>query len=170
GMDPKERAQFYDRDGTLAKVPSGTKASFDFGEYTFVYENLQHTSDDHKDAITATVSVWRADDEIAVLYPAKWTFAKGEQQQTTEVAIKVRWATEFGFLRHNEDIYVVLTGYNTESKQANFRVYLNPLISWVWIGFFVLAAGVFICLIPPGLVRRPPATPGRRGARAAGVG
>jgi len=152
GMDPKDRAPFYDRDGTLAKIPPGTKATFEFGEYTFVYENLIHTSDDHKDAITATVSVWRGDDEIAVLYPAKWTYAKGEQQQTTEVAIKVRWATEFGFLRHTEDIYVVLTGYNTESKQANFRVYLNPLISWVWIGFFVLAAGTFICLIPQSVV------------------
>jgi cytochrome c-type biogenesis protein CcmF len=105
-----------------------------------------------------------------VLYPAKWTFAKGEQQQTTEVAIKVRWATEFGFLRHTEDIYVVLTGYNMEAKQANFRVYLNPLISWVWIGFFVLAAGVFICLIPQGLVDRLQAKPRSQLGRAAELG
>src|SRR5262249_37604390 len=157
----------YDDDGTLAKLPPGTKGTFEFGQYTFAYENLQHTSDDHKDAITATVSVWRADDEIAVLYPAKWTFAKGEQQQTTESAILVRWAPESGCLRQNEDIYVVLTGYNTESKQANFRVYLNPLISWVWLGFILfLLPGTFICLIPQSLIDRLQAKPRGRVGRA----
>ena len=24
---------------------------------------------------------------------------------------------------------------------ANFRVFINPLISWVWIGFLILAFG-----------------------------
>jgi cytochrome c-type biogenesis protein CcmF len=51
-----------------------------------------------------------------------------------------------------EDIYVVLTGYTLESGQANFTVFINPLILWVWVGFLVLAAGTLICLIPQWVV------------------
>jgi cytochrome c-type biogenesis protein CcmF len=144
---PSAQQQSYLNDDhrTLSQIPPGTKSKFNFGDYTFVYEDLIPTSDDHKVAITAAVSIWEGDSRIGMVYPAKWTYAKGEQQQTTEVAIK----TKLG-----EDIYVVLTGYNTESRQANFRGYLNPLISWVWLGFMVLALGTFCCLIPQGVADR----------------
>ena len=118
------------------------KATFAFGSYTFAYEQLIHTSDDSKDAVTAQVSIWMDDDKVGTVYPAKWDYHKG-QEATTEVAIRVR---------ANEDIYVVLTGYDLDSNLANFRVFINPLISWVWIGFLVLALGTLICLIPQSVV------------------
>jgi len=166
GMTPQQKTAYFDQyfdatDGSLRVVPPSTASKFEFGSYSFVYEQLIMTSDDHKEAITAQVSIWQDGERIGLVYPAKWTFAKGEQQQTTEVAIKVRFA---------EDVYVVLTGYNTESKQANFRVYLNPMISWVWVGFLVLALGTFCCLIPQGLVDRLQARPRTRLGRAADVG
>ena len=80
---------------------------------------------------------------------------------TTEVAIRVR-ATE--------DVYVVLTGYDLESQLANFRVYINPLILWVWIGFSILAFGTLVCLIPQGVVDRLQWKPKTRLGRAADVG
>jgi hypothetical protein len=33
-------------------------------------------------------------------------------------------------------------------------VFINPLISWVWIGFLILAAGTFVCLFPASLIAR----------------
>jgi cytochrome c-type biogenesis protein CcmF len=121
------------------------KATFTFGEYELVYERLIQTSDDHKIAVTAEVSIWLHGEKINTVYPAKWDFRKGEGQATTEVAITVR---------PSEDIYVVLTGYDLDSNLANLRVYLNPLILWVWIGFLVLASGTLVCLIPQGVVDR----------------
>src|SRR5207248_1110034 len=120
-------------------------ASFDFGKYRFVYQQLIVTSDDHKDATTAAVGIYLLanGEKIGMEYPAKWDFHRGEQM-TTEVAIKVRF---------EEDVYVVMNGYNDPSPgAANFRVFLNPLILWVWLGFLCLAFGVFICLIPQRLV------------------
>ncbi|MBX3158486.1 MAG: cytochrome c biogenesis protein CcsA [Deltaproteobacteria bacterium] len=76
------------------------------------------------------------------VYPAKWNYKKG-QEPTSEVAIKVRI---------HEDVYSVLTGYDTDSGMANFRVFVNPLISWVWIGFLILGLGTLICLIPQSVV------------------
>jgi len=82
--------------------------------------------------VTAQVSIWHEGANIGVVYPAKWDYHKGSDEATTEVAIRVRM---------NEDVYVVLTGYDLDSQMANFRVFINPLISWVWIGFLVLAFG-----------------------------
>jgi cytochrome c-type biogenesis protein CcmF len=119
---------------------NGTGASsFQFGDFTFAYEQLIHTSDDHKDAYTAQVGLYENGERIATRYPAKWEFHTQENQMTTEVAITVLPTL---------DVYLVLTGYDLQKGQANFRVFLNPLILWVWVGFLVLAFGTLVCLIP----------------------
>ncbi|MGE3545100.1 MAG: cytochrome c-type biogenesis CcmF C-terminal domain-containing protein [Kofleriaceae bacterium] len=129
-------------DGTVAKLPAKSAAAFQFADYTFLYEQLITTSDDQKNAVSAQVSIWQDGERLGVVYPAKWKY-KCEEEATTEVAIKVRFS---------EDIYVVLTGYDTQTQMANFRVFVNPLISWVWVGFLILAFGTLICLIPQRLV------------------
>jgi cytochrome c-type biogenesis protein CcmF len=67
-------------------------------------------------------------------------------------------------------VYLVLTGFDLESQKANFRIYLNPLILWVWIGFLILAIGTLICLIPQSLVDFMQFTPKTRIGRAADLG
>lgn len=141
-------------------APQGA-STFAFGGYTFAYEALSHTADDHKDAITATVGIYDGATRIGTVYPAKWDFHKGDGQMTTEVAIRVRFT---------EDVYVVLTGYDLESGLANFRVYVNPLILWVWVGFLTLAFGTLVCLIPQALVDRLQWRPKTTLGRAADVG
>ena len=144
------------------------KAKFRFGQYDFVYQKLIESSDDHKNAVTAEVAIYHHGELVDTVYPAKWDYHKGESQVTSEVAIAPRAglfttspADWVGALRGRLldevaglDVYVVLTGYNTESGQVNLRVYLKPLILWVWIGFLIFAAGTLVCLIPQSLVDR----------------
>jgi len=67
-------------------------------------------------------------------------FHPGQDGSTTEVAI---WSG----LQH--DLYVVLAGWNNdESGVATFKMYINPLVKWIWIGGFVMLLGTVICLIP----------------------
>ncbi len=134
---------------TMRALPAKSGSTWEFGGYTFLYERIIHTSDDHKDAVTAQVSIWHDvdrdhvddhaldGDNLGEVYPAKWDYRKGSEA-TTEVAIRVRPA---------EDVYVVLTGYELESQLANFRVYINPLITWVWIGAIMIALGTLICIV-----------------------
>ncbi|MEO8700139.1 MAG: cytochrome c-type biogenesis CcmF C-terminal domain-containing protein [Kofleriaceae bacterium] len=129
-------------DCTMKAIPPQSQSQFEFGGYTFLYEKLILQSDENKDSVTAQVSIWHDGENIGVVYPGKWDYRKGSDA-TTEVAIRVRVS---------EDVYVVLTGYEAQSQLANFRVYINPLISWVWIGFLILAMGTLICLIPQALV------------------
>ena len=40
-------------------------------------------------------------------------------------------------------MYVLLAGWEEVSNRSStFKIYLNPLINWVWIGGFVLIFGV----------------------------
>ncbi|HEY5949520.1 MAG TPA: cytochrome c-type biogenesis CcmF C-terminal domain-containing protein, partial [Kofleriaceae bacterium] len=135
--------QHLAQDMTMRDLVPDPQSSFTFAGYVFQYENLTETTDDLKTAVTAQVSIWMGDERIGTVYPAKWDYHKEEGQMTTEVAIKVRVA---------EDVYMVLTGFDLESKQANFRVYINPLILWVWVGFLILAFGTLVCLIPQRVV------------------
>ncbi|MBP9086636.1 MAG: cytochrome c biogenesis protein CcsA [Kofleriaceae bacterium] len=141
------------------RVPPDDPAWFAFQGYKFLYEDLQQTSDDHKSATTATVSVWKDGERLTTVFPAQWNFVKGEQP-TTEVAIHPRLG---------EDVYLVLTSYNHETGEANFRVFVNPLINFVWLGFLILALGTFICLIPAGVVNALSPRPQTRLGRAADV-
>ncbi|MEZ4367288.1 MAG: heme lyase CcmF/NrfE family subunit [Kofleriaceae bacterium] len=140
-------------------------AWFTFHDYRFLYEDLIDTQDDSKSAMTARVSVWQDGEQIATLYPARWDFHRGEQP-TTEVAIHSRF---------NEDVYIVLTGFGRDAAgrptgMANFRVWKNPLILWVWLGYLTIAFGTLVCLLPAGLVNRASRKPATLFGRAADVG
>ena len=47
-----------------------------------------------------------------------------------------------------EDVYVVLAGFDNMGETAAFKVYVNPLMSWMWIGGLVLIVGVLISTWP----------------------
>jgi cytochrome c-type biogenesis protein CcmF len=134
----------------LAQVPK--EHTFKVKGYTFVYRRLVQTSDDNKVATTAYLQLYDQDGSpLSLMNPARFNFRKGTEP-TTEVDIHE------GI---DEDVYIILTGYSTDTGLANFRVYINPLINWVWIGFVMLAFGTFICLIPQravDLVSRRPTT------------
>ncbi|MEZ4358622.1 MAG: cytochrome c-type biogenesis CcmF C-terminal domain-containing protein [Kofleriaceae bacterium] len=115
---------------------------FEVGGYDFFYEKLITDSNDNRTAVFAQVSIYKDGELISTEFPAKFSYMRSEQP-TTEVAIHPRVT---------EDVYLVLTGYDGESELANFRVYINPLINFVWLGFLLLSLGTFICLIPQRLV------------------
>jgi len=49
----------------------------------------------------------------------------------------------------SEDFYVLLVNWEpTSSAEATFRVYLNPLINWVWAGGAIFVIGTLIAAWP----------------------
>jgi cytochrome c-type biogenesis protein CcmF len=109
------------------------------GGFTIRHDSISVTADDQKQMITGHVTVLRDGKEIAQLTPARWFFAKHEQQPTTEVAIR-RSA--------GEDLYIVLANYEVETQNATYAVTVNPLVNWIWLGFGVLALGTGLALLP----------------------
>jgi len=128
--------QGYKQDAQLLLKP-GQQATV--GAFTLRHDALTVTSDDQKQMITGHVTVSRSGRVIAQMEPAKWFFARHEEQPTTEVAIR---------RAPGEDLYIVLAGYEVETQTATYAVTINPLINWIWLGFGVLAFGTGIALLP----------------------
>jgi cytochrome c-type biogenesis protein CcmF len=68
------------------------------------------------------------------LAPARATYAGLGGQALTHVAISSSPIA---------DVYVVLAGTNGDGS-ASFRVFVNPLVSWIWSGGAIIIIGVLV--------------------------
>jgi cytochrome c-type biogenesis protein CcmF len=68
------------------------------------------------------------------LEPARATYAGLGGQSLTHVAISSSAIA---------DVYVVLAGTNGDGS-ASFRVFVNPLVSWIWAGGAIIILGVVL--------------------------
>ena len=99
------------------------------GGYTLTYVgSTKRQLADH----TELVGVMRFGD--ATLEPARATYAGLGGQSLTRVAISTTPLA---------DVYVVLAGANTDGS-ASFRVFVNPLVSWIWAGGTIIIVGVLL--------------------------
>ena len=70
----------------------------------------------------------------ATLEPSRATYAGLGGQALTHVAISTTPIA---------DVYVVLAGTNADGS-ASFRVFVNPLVTWIWVGGVILILGVVL--------------------------
>lgn len=106
--------------------------------YELVYQDTKQFEDANKVVIESSVVVKRDGKMLDTIFPQKHFYIV-QEQPTTEVAL-------FSNLR--EDLYVVLGEHQAETNAATFHVYLNPLVTWVWLGGMVLTIGTIITLLP----------------------
>ena len=111
------------------------------GDFVIRHDALRVTQDAQKQMITGHVTVLKDGQAIGSLEPARWFWAKRQDEPTTEVAIRRGIA---------EDLYIVLADYNAGSQTATYTVTVNPLVNWIWFGFGILALGTIIALLPDG--------------------
>jgi cytochrome c-type biogenesis protein CcmH/NrfF len=119
------------------KLDVGQQATV--GAFTVRHDALTVTSDAQKQMVTAHVSVFEKNKQIGTMEPARWFFAKHEEEPTTEVAIR---------RAPSEDLYIVLAGYDPSTQQATYAITVNPLVDWIWFGFAVMALGTGLALLP----------------------
>jgi cytochrome c-type biogenesis protein CcmF len=111
--------------------------SFQVRGYQLIYRDLQFQRDPHKEVVRAKIEVIRNGKPEGFLVPERH-FYKNQDQPTTEVALRKFW---------NEDLYIIIAGWD-EQGQATFKVYVNPLVSWLWWGGFIMLFGGIIVLSP----------------------
>ncbi len=111
--------------------------SMTINDYTLTYENIDQYETQSKTVVTATLSVYNQGKLIGKLTPEKY-FHRSYQQAVTEVAIRSTLL---------EDLYVILIGWDEDGTTA-FKVLVNPLVSWIWIGGVVFVIGGLIAFWP----------------------
>jgi cytochrome c-type biogenesis protein CcmF len=97
--------------------------------YMLTYEGaVQRQLADH----TELVGAMRLGDQT--LEPARATYAGLGGQSLTHVAISSSPVA---------DVYVVLVGMNDDGS-ASFRIFINPLVIWIWAGGAIIILGVIL--------------------------
>jgi cytochrome c-type biogenesis protein CcmF len=117
------------------------------GKFTLRYEKITTEEDAHVSRLAAVVSVLEGERLITTLAPEKRLYKK-PQQPTTEVAIRPTLT---------EDLYLVLGSYDPGSGLVTIQAYVNPLVSWLWIGGVILALGTAVTMWPSAAERQAPA-------------
>ena len=109
--------------------------SMNIGEYKLTYNELMLKQDNLKVSAVAYMSVSRNDRPAGMMHPSyDYWFSHGDH--FAEVAVRTTPA---------EDLFISLvwTDYDPKDKSATFRVLVNPLIVWIWVGgVFFLLGGV----------------------------
>ena len=105
--------------------------------YTLTNKNIENYETESKAVVTATLSVYNQGKFIGKLMPEKY-FHRSYEQAVTEVAIRSTLL---------EDLYVILIGWDEDGTTA-FKVMVNPLVNWIWIGGGVFVLGGLIAFWP----------------------
>jgi cytochrome c-type biogenesis protein CcmF len=125
----------FNQDVTKEVAPNG---STDVGHYHLRIASIQSGENDTYAWQRLAVDVSRNGSALGTLFPERRLY-KASQQPTSEVSIRRRL---------NEDFYINFAGLSADNKRAVIQAYVFPLVSWIWIGFWVLAFGTIVCLIP----------------------
>ncbi len=125
----------FNKDNTT-DTPIGEK--FRIGSYEIQIKDIKEGDNPNYIWQNATLGVWKNGDFLGEMTPERRLY-KASRQPSSEVAIRRRL---------NEDLYLNFASSSEDGKRAVIQSYVFPLVSWVWIGFWVVLAGTLICLVP----------------------
>ncbi len=110
------------------------------GEYTFEYQGLErYEGEEGQQILQAILVVSREGEPVGSLYPSR------------DVYLDIGMAVTRPSLHSNlaRDLYVIVVdGGTSTQEQPTFRIFLNPLVNWLWIGTGVLTIGTILALWP----------------------
>ncbi len=116
--------------------------SLTVGGYKLRFEGLrEYPGSDGREIVEASTSLYKGERLIRVLQPRRDYFIVQEQPSTVPAV----------YSTPGEDVYVLLAGWGEAgSNGATFKIFINPLINWAWIGALFMILGTLITAWPSG--------------------
>ncbi len=128
------RGWSLDKEATMSK---GDTIQFD--DYTITYAGPRMEVDAEKRMIFADVDVSKHGKAMGRISPAKFIYKSMGEAPSTEVA---RLVTA------RDDLYMIVGMVNPQTKVAAFQMHVNTLISFIWLGGFILFFGAIVAMWP----------------------
>ena len=148
--------QAYDVEEEMVLQPGeSAEVRSPFGHtYRLTYQDMSWYTATNMTKLIASIRVEK-DGRPAGLFTAEQRTYRQRPETSSEVGIKRAW---------NEDLYLILAGVDDPNgvvqgtnprPLTTFRVLVNPLVPWIWLGGFIMAMGTLIAMWPsaPGAVR-----------------
>ena len=131
-------SQFYQQE---TQRTLGLGETLAFGGYRLVYQGIrQYTPATEPDVVVteAWVRVYdRSGRLLTDLYPYVLQYDTGESLTPPALRATLK-----------EDLYLLLSGWVDGGNRATFKVFINPMVSWIWIGGMVLILGTLVAVWP----------------------
>ncbi len=118
--------------------------SMQMGPYKLVCQSYTQDSTPNYDTDYALLDVYKNGKKIKQMAPER-RFYFASQTNSTVVALH---STALS------DLYVIFEGRNPDTDRPTIKVFLNPLISWIWIGVLIVVIGTLFALVPSALAGR----------------
>ncbi len=122
----------------------GRGESMTIAGYTLVYEGFRELPPKPGDDLVldiATVGLYRDGRRLATLEPQR-EFYQTTQETLTPPAL-------YGGKMGLEEIYLLLVGWEQAGlTSASFKVYINPLVNFIWLGGVVFILGTLVAAWP----------------------
>ncbi|HEU4557933.1 MAG TPA: cytochrome c-type biogenesis CcmF C-terminal domain-containing protein, partial [Longimicrobium sp.] len=124
--------------------------------YQLTYQALSWYPATNMTKLVATVEVKKNGETLGLMTPERRAY-KQREEVTSEVGIRRAW---------NEDLYLILAGVDRADEfmrgtnpqpVVTFKVLVNPLVPWIWLGGFIMALGTLVALWPAAEAVRSPA-------------
>jgi cytochrome c-type biogenesis protein CcmF len=127
----------FNQDNT---VEVGEGSRFKLGAYSVLVKQVLAGEEPNYSYLRAMVDVEKNGKFFASLAPERRMYTSS-RQSTGEVAIRRGL---------NEDFYLNFAGPSNDQSSNRFviQAYVFPLVTWVWIGFWVVLLGTLVCLVP----------------------
>jgi len=94
---------------------------------------------------------------VASLYPLmqqlEGQFGREVKTPSTEVGMR-SFLSPLSGPRMGEDFYVIPLWIDPATGQANFRVFVNPMVNFIWLGGLIAIFGAHVCVLPDSRERR----------------
>jgi cytochrome c-type biogenesis protein CcmF len=108
------------------------------GNYKLQLMDIQQDQNDNYRSQKIVIDVTKNGEHIGTLEPEKRLYL-AKKEPASEVAIR---------RRPNEDLYINFAGLSDDGEKVVMQAYVFPLVSWIWVGYWVVLSGTIICLIP----------------------
>jgi cytochrome c-type biogenesis protein CcmF len=118
--------------------------SMTVGGYELTYDSFNSYDTNEKSVGQVTFTLKKDGQFLGTVTPVKEYYFNKDQAWT-----RVDRHTTLA-----RDVYVSLLEYSTDTGEAKVEAFVNPLISWMWIGGFVMAFGGIVALWPDGRDQR----------------
>ncbi len=125
------------------------------GPYRLVCQSYTQDSNANYDSEYALLDVYKGNQFIGRMAPER-RFYHASEQTSTMVA---------NHSTLERDLYVVYEGRSQETDKPIIKVFINPLVAWIWIGVMVIVFGTLVALTP----NLEAAMVARRGGHSPGV-
>jgi len=110
------------------------------GGYTMQYDQIANfPGPDARQVTRAVVSIYKNGEYVGQLFP-RIDYYPDAQQTMTIPGLRPTF---------EDDLYIILVDWQPASTiGATFKIYVNPLVNWLWLGSLLFMLGIFIAAWP----------------------